>query len=71
MKNPFFDFLFNGDYNDFNAAWYYGIGQVIIFTNLFNIVMPIFEVVIQSVIKCLLKLIDTKCCRKRTSMVNK
>ena len=42
VRNPFLDFLFSGNYNSFNAAWYYGIGKVIIFTNLFNIVMPIF-----------------------------
>lgn len=71
MKNPFVDFLFKGNYDKFNAAWYYGIGQVIIFTNLFNIVMPIFEVAIQSILKCFLKLIDTKCGKKRTSMVSK
>lgn len=44
---------------------------MIIFTNLFNIIMPMFEVVIQSLIKCLLKMIDTKCCRKRTSATSK
>ena len=65
--NPFVKFLFGGHFNNFDASWYYSVGMVIIFTNVFNIVIPLFNVVVRFLIKGLRELFDTKCFKRVTS----
>ena len=60
-------FLLQGKYNDLTPDWYVDIGTVIIMTMIFNISFPIIELILASIVKCLKKCWDTKCCCRKTS----
>ena len=64
-------FLLQGKYNDLTADWYLNIGTIIILTMIFNISFPIIELIMASIVKCLKKCWDRKCCCKKTSCKTK
>lgn len=64
-------FLFMGIYNDITTGWYYEIGVIIIMTLAINILMPFFDMIFVSLLKCFRKCWDRKCYCRKTSQKTK
>jgi ABC-type sugar transport system permease subunit len=61
----------HGKYNDLTPDWYMNIGTIIILTMIFNISFPIIEMLLASIIKCIKRCWDRKCCMRKTSCKTK
>lgn len=64
-------FLLQGKYSDLTSDWYLNIGTIIILTMIFNISFPIIELIMATIVKCLKRCWDRKCCCRKTSCKTK
>lgn len=60
-----------GVYTDITSDWYLEIGVIIILTLAINIMMPIFDMVLVSMIKCIRKCWDRRFFCRKTSQKTK
>lgn len=67
LNNEDISFLFLGRYKDFTPDWYNNIGSIIILTMVFNILTPLFELILTCLLKGLRKCWDKRCCSVPTS----
>jgi hypothetical protein len=60
-EQPINFFMTRGSYPDFNSEWFLNVGNILVYTNVFNAVFPLIEVVLYWAIRMAYIIVDKRC----------
>jgi hypothetical protein len=60
-EQPINFFMTRGSYPDFDSDWFRFVGNIIVYTNLFNAIFPLIEVVIYWALRMAYVIVDKRC----------
>jgi hypothetical protein len=50
-----------GSYPDFDSEWFKNVGNIMVYTNLFNAIFPLIEIVLYWAIRMAYIIVDKRC----------